>query len=202
MEMEDWTEAQMEARLKELVPIVGNLAKKYTAGESTSVTYERAQQLMEAVLYCIREAERDMRNMPAAKTEISAEKLYEMGVTKVEEKTRQALALYNEILPRFDAYENRCLYNTFVRELPEFFKRYDVRFEPQDTIITLDYPVREDLSGYEGIDKVEAYIRCIAGEQKFLGAFPREYVVDILRNYSAGYKDMAENICRIVAEAD
>ena len=41
--------------MEELVPIVGRLAEKYCAGESSSVTYEKAEQLMGAVLYCIHE---------------------------------------------------------------------------------------------------------------------------------------------------
>ena len=41
--------------MEELLPIVAELAEKYTSGESSSVTYERAQGLMQAVLYCINE---------------------------------------------------------------------------------------------------------------------------------------------------
>ena len=37
--------------MEELVPIVGKLAEKYTSHESTSITYEKAEQLMGAVLY-------------------------------------------------------------------------------------------------------------------------------------------------------
>ena len=40
----------MDYEMEELVPIVGKLAEKYTAHESTSITYEKAEQLMEAVL--------------------------------------------------------------------------------------------------------------------------------------------------------
>lgn len=43
----------MEYTMEELVPVVGKLAEKYTAYESTSITYEKAEQLMGAVLYCI-----------------------------------------------------------------------------------------------------------------------------------------------------
>ncbi|MDE7059645.1 MAG: hypothetical protein K2P03_13260 [Lachnospiraceae bacterium] len=39
--------------MMELLPVVAWLTKKYTSGMSTSVTYEKAQELMEAVLYCI-----------------------------------------------------------------------------------------------------------------------------------------------------
>ena len=39
--------------MEELIVIVGKLAEQYTSGESTSITYERARQFMEAVIYCI-----------------------------------------------------------------------------------------------------------------------------------------------------
>ena len=39
--------------MEELIPTVGKLAEQFTSKESSSVTYERASQLMEAVLYCI-----------------------------------------------------------------------------------------------------------------------------------------------------
>ena len=185
-------------QMEELIPIVGELAKKYTAGESTSVTYEKAQQLMGAVLYCIREAERDGENALVTKTGVPIEEVYKMGAAKVEEKTKRALALYNEMLSEFDAYENRCLHDTVVKELPEFFKWYDMKFEPQNTVVTLDYPVQEDLSDCEGIDKIEAYIRCIDKEQKFLKTFPKGYVMEALRNYSSEYRSMVENIGRVV----
>ena len=46
-----------EYKMEELIPIVADLVKKYTGNESTSVTYEKAQQLMDAVIYCIKEYE-------------------------------------------------------------------------------------------------------------------------------------------------
>ena len=66
--------------MEELVPIVAELAQKYTSFESTSVTYERAEQLMEAVLYCIREAQRrDKGNMLLSSDKLSAYEVYREG---------------------------------------------------------------------------------------------------------------------------
>ena len=44
----------MDYTMEELLPVVGKLTEKYTGFSSTSVTYETARQLMEAVLYCLR----------------------------------------------------------------------------------------------------------------------------------------------------
>ena len=46
-----------EKEMMEALPIVAELSRKYTSGESTSVTYETANRLMGAVLYCVNEYE-------------------------------------------------------------------------------------------------------------------------------------------------
>ena len=188
----------MDYEMEELVPIVGKLAEKYTAYESSSITYEKAEQLMEAVLYCIHEWEETGQNALIYGDTIPAQKAYEMGAGYVEKKVKQALHLYHEILPEFSHYENQCLYDTFVKGLPEFFKWYDIRFEPQDTILTLDYPVLKDLSGYTGVDKIYEFIRCIRLEQKFLNLFPVSYITDILAREDAQWREAITNICEDV----
>ncbi len=74
-----------------------------------------------------------------------------------------------------------------------------MRFEPQNTILTLDYPVREDLSAYSGIDRIYAYILCIRKEQELLRRFPEEEIKDALRRYHSEYEDLVENICEMVS---
>lgn len=187
----------MQYEMEELVPIVANLARKYTGCASSSITYEKAEQLMETVLYCIREAELSCRHSLVLGEGISAQQAYELGAAYVEKKAREALHLYHEVLAEFCCYENQCLYDTFYA-LPEFFRRYDSRFAPQHTILTLDYPVLEDLSADAGVDKIYAFIRCIRLEQKFLQGFPENYVVHLLSKYSGQYKEMIENLCEIV----
>ena len=130
---------------------------------------------------------------------MTARQAYEEGMALVEKKVRKTLAMYNEMMPEFSDYGNICLYDTVVREMPEFFKWYDIRFNPKDTILTLDYPVTRDLSGYTGIDRIYEYLKCIRKEQDFLHSFPESYVRGVLRKYCFGYQEMIENIYEIVA---
>ncbi|MGN0295148.1 MAG: DUF6179 domain-containing protein [Lachnospiraceae bacterium] len=194
--------------MEELVPVVAGLAGRYTAGESTSITYEKAQQLMEAVLYCIHELEQsemesETNSVSAGKStgKIPAEKAYCLGLECVKKKAGKTLKQYNELLPDFVFFDNRCLYDTFVKGLPRFFRWYDVEFHPQNTILTLDYPVLKDLSSYTGIDKIAAFTDCIRLEQLFLKSFPENYVRRILILYNKAYPAMIENICEPVAGA-
>lgn len=189
----------MDYKIEELVPIVGRLAEKYTGFESTSVTYEKAEQLMEAVLYCIHEAELYADNqIVLGQGRPSAQHTYEIGAAYVKQKVKTALDLYNSILSDFAYYENVCLYKTFVKDIPKFFQCYDIRFEPQNTIITLDYPILKDISQYTGIDKIYEFIRCIQLEQRFLKQFPKDYIKNSLIQYNKSYKHMIENICEII----
>lgn len=210
----------MHFEMEELVPIVGRLAEEYTSFESTSIPYEKAEQLMEAVLYCIHEAEMPQGtenvyapeagkethgHLPVSEKKLSARQAYQKGKSCVEQKTKQALELYHEILAGFVSCGNHCLHETFTEGLPEFFRWYDVKFNPQNAIITLDYPVLKDISGLTGIDKIYEFLKCICLEQKFLQRFPEEYVVEILEHYAqrvsgSSYtgQELVENICEIV----
>ena len=188
----------MKYEMEDLVPIVAKLAEGYTSKESTSITYERAQQLMEAVLYSIREAEKAGQFSLVQEDELTPERMYAIGVKCVEDKTKEALDLYNGIMTHFSSYGNQCLYDTVVKGLPEFFKWYDCRYDPQNTILTLDYPILMDISEQTGIDKIYDFLFCIQLEQIFLNKFPPEYVMEILSKYDKQYKLMIENLCEIV----
>lgn len=188
----------MNYKMEELVPIVATLAKEYTAGESTSITYEKAQQLMGAIIYCISERERGQEISLMEAKEQSAKEAYNVGVRLVENKIKESLDLYNELMREFCCYENECLNDTVVKGMPEFFKWYDCKYEPQDTILTLDYPILKNLQSKQGIDKIYDYLQCIQLEQKFLSRFPREYVLEVLEEYSREHRLMIENLCEIM----
>ena len=183
---------------EDLVPIVAELAKRYTSGESSSITYETAGQLMEAVLYCIREFEKGEAFSLTTGKKLSAGKCYERGLELVEKKVQDALKLYNRMMIYFSSYGNRCLQDTVGKGMPEFFKWYDVRLNPQDTLLTLDYPILMDLSADTGIDRIYGYLLCISLEQKFLRKFPRDFVREALAEYDSRYQWMIDNLCEVV----
>lgn len=129
---------------------------------------------------------------------MTARQAYETGLACVERKVRMALQLYHELLTEFDDYGNRCLGDTFFKGLPEFFRWYDMKFEPQNTILMLDYPVLRDLSSLTGVDRIYEFLRCLSLEQEFLKGFPAGCVQQLLDEYAGGYRNRIENLCEIV----
>ena len=180
--------------LEELIPVVAMLAEKYTGFESTSITYEKAEQLMEAVLYCIRECEGE--NLPAAAGNPGAEAAYRRGLEIVVEKISRTREVYNEIMQDFCAYGNRNYQDTVTRGITGFFRFYDAVFSPQDTILTLDYPTLCPIQGKTGIDAIEEYVRLIYAEQRFLKKLPARYVQSVLCHWDPDYQRQFYNIAK------
>ncbi len=191
----------MNFETEELLPIVAELADKYTGKESTSITYEKARQLMAAVLYCIHEYETDpvkSQELLTMDGKTEAKRIYSLGYEAVLRNVKEAQILYNKIIPDFKYYENWCYYDTFVKGIPSFFLYYDPRFQPQNHILTLDYPVLYPVNSLRGIDTISAFVKCVSLEQGFFGKMPDEYVLHVLRAYSPDHGELIINLAGIV----
>lgn len=174
-----------ELELEELIPIVALLVEKFTSKESTSVSYDTARQLMGAVVYCINEAENapeagEQAGLMKCDKEERAKRLYDRGCVLVMEKVIRAKQLYEELIDDFNAYGNRCCYDTIVKGMPAFFRAYDVRYNPQNHRLTLDYPILEELGNMCGIDAIYRYLECVKLEQSFLSMFSEGYVKSVI----------------------
>lgn len=181
------------------MPIVSELAQKYTGCDHSSVTYEKAQMLMEAVVYCINEDGRQEGNTLAAKR-IPAREAYENGRKIVADKVMELRTLYHALIPDFRDYGSICLQDTVRKGIPAFLEKYDFKYAPQETLLTLDYPILRNYGALSGIDLVLCYLRDIRLEQKFLHRMGDKYISKVLRKYHRDYEYLSENICDIVLQ--
>lgn len=186
----------MSFSMEELLPIVAWLTEKYTSKESTSISYERARQFMEAVIYCIKQC--DSNYELVSSNGVSAKELYQSGFERVTQKVKRTQCAYNEMITNFSAYGNENYNDTVTKAIPAFFRYYDARFAPQETIITLDYPTICPMAESSGINAIAKYVRYISYEQQFMGILPQEYVQDVLFRYQAGYRKQFYNICSVI----
>ncbi len=182
--------------MEELVPLVAKLSEKYTSKESTSVSYETARQLMEAVMYCMNECASDQTLVSSQR--LSAAEAYKYGYEALIQKVKRTQAAYNEMIVDFCGYGNRNYEATVEKAIPGFFLYYNAQFAPQETIITMDYPTICPVTGKSGIDAIETYVKYISFEQKFMGAFQRQYIYEVLGRDHADHKNGFDNICRVI----
>lgn len=188
----------MKYGLDELFPLIQELSKKYTQNSSTSIPYETAQQLMEAILYCINEKSEE--NEALVTGQMPANAAYETGYQVLIKKIEATLQLYDQIMKNYNDYGNTAYKDTVFHGLPEFFRRYDPQFCPQDHLLTLDYPVLVDLHEFQGGDLIVKYVNCIWLEQQFLAKLPVNHVTKVLSQSPQGYQDLFVNLCAIVVK--
>lgn len=170
--------------------IVAELAKKYTGGRSGSLPLETGEQLAEAVLYCVDTFQHFGSGLTVSGAD-SPEYRYREGLRLVKERVAAAKARYRQITEIFNSYGNVCLEAVIREGIPAFFKVYNPEFEPQNTVLTLDYPVFVDLTSKCGAERIDSFLACIDAEQRFLIRLERNYVLSVLRHR----KDAVENIC-------
>ncbi len=224
-----------EYEMKELIPIVAELTEGYTSKESTSITYDAAKQLMDAVIYCIEEygssgledaedqdikdqgtenqdvknkdqgaEDQDKYNSEPTNTIISesgnktAKEAYQIGYQLVVQKVVRAKQLYDDFLLEFNGYRNRAYIETILKGMPAFFLYYDARFQPQNHILTLDYPTIVPYGPLCGIDAIYQYLSYIKLEQHFLNKLPEAYVLEVLERYHEEHEELLINICSIL----
>jgi len=189
----------LEYEPEELIPIIADLTDRYTGKESTSVSLNKARQLTQAVVYCIREYEKSGRgkSVPAVK-DVRADTAYENGFRIVLYKTEKAQERFGRILSGFRSYGNIAYSDTVEKGFPEFFAHYDARFEPQENVLTLDYPVLIRSRGRSGIDWISQYLFFIELEQRFLHRIPTDYIEHILNGWNGNYGELLINICAFV----
>lgn len=184
---------------EDLLSVTAKLTGQFTSNESSSVSYERARSLMEAVIYCIRHFyENGRENEVAGPDVIPAEEAYKHGYRAVFEKVKKANEKYNELLSFFCAYGNRNYSDTVEKGLRCFFLYYDIKFSPMENIITMDYPVFGMNLELSGIDLIEQYIDRIYEEQLYLQKFQKDYIVEQLRLFHPNYEKEYFNLKEIL----
>lgn len=202
--------------MEDLLPIVARLTEAYTSKESSSITYEKARQFMDAVIYCIAHCEEEnvlrecgkdgKENEKESSKELvafnssvlSATEAYELGYQMVVEKVRQTIDKYNELMLYFDHYGNINYRDTVEKALPGFFMYYDAKYAPMEYIITMDYPVFGLDMELEGIDMIRQYLDAIIIEQQYLMQFDRNKIIETLRAFHPRYEKEYFNLKEIV----
>lgn len=188
-----------EKELMEALPIMAKLSKKYTSGESSSVTYETANQLMGTIFYCVHEYETGSA-LPKRQVEVSLREKYEIGRSRLIQKIQDCQMRYSDLMTYFKAYGNHNYEDTVTKAISGFFVSYDFMFYPQNTIITCDYPTIIPVCGMPetGIDLIEKYLTYIELEQKFLHKLEDEFIYDILYRSNCDYRNQYDNISAII----
>lgn len=208
---EDGMDFEMEYEMAQLLELTKQLSEQYTSKDSSSVTYETAGMLMEAVLYCIQEdryREESAvleRQMPAEREIPAAVTAYGRGYKAVLRKVNYARGLYEMMISDFEDYGCINYRDTITKGIPGFFVKYDAKYRPQDHILTLDYPViggnaiRKGEHALCGIDLIYEYLKGIWSEKRFMAHFERQEIINMMHSLFGEYESLyLDNLCEPV----
>lgn len=186
----------MDYKIEQLLPLAAELADRYTSKESTSVTYETAGALMEAVLYYMKECEDEGNAVIRQGSMPGVREIYRRGAGLVIEKARRARVLHDAIIRDFEDYGCMNYRDTIQKGMPGFFLHYDPVFAPGRHILSLDYPLLCGNPPLCGVDLIFEYLKGIWTEMQFLNRFHPDMVRRLLSQVSPEYKELyLDNLC-------
>ena len=169
----------------------------WSRGQSTSLPAERAQQLLEGVLYSVSLALKDAPT-PKDAAELLARRplseLYEAGQRRIVRKLQAARAAHRQLKKNLFPTCNEFYRATLSDGIDGFFRLYRPAFFPQELHITADYPPFFGPPQKDGIEFIEDYLRGLSHENRFLRYFAPETVHALLLGFDGGYPQLLLNL--------
>ena len=188
----------------DIISLLGERVEKFTMRDSTSVTKETAERILGSILYCIKsDSNNTIKNSSLDKSLIKEENLdirtaFYNGLLIKKEKIKKAKILCENIKREFCFIDN-CYYKDIIwKGMDAFFKNYDVEFNPQYNVLTLDYPLYIEIENLSGIDLIYEYLKRFYIEERFLKKFEIHVIEEILRGYNDNFTNLVINICKII----
>lgn len=188
----------------DIISLLGERVEKFTMRDSTSVTKETAERILGSILYCIKsDSNNTIKNSSLDKSLIKEENLdirtaFYNGLLIKKEKIKKAKILCENIKREFCFIDN-CYYKDIIwKGMDAFFKNYDVEFNPQYNVLTLDYPLYIEIENLSGIDLIYEYLKRFYIEERFLKKFEIHIIEEILRGYNDNFTNLVINICKII----
>jgi hypothetical protein len=169
-----------------LMGILQDLIRRYTQGESSSVTSETAESIMASLLYAVDAYTLQFINPDQAVTELKTgniRNIYEQGLELLRRLFEETKQLYQEVKKNkldvpVDAYNM-----TIDESLPIFMKKYGIVFDAHNTMASIDYPLAVDDMRLQGVFYIRQYLERLQMETRFCRRFDRRDLLDLLTDY-------------------
>lgn len=180
--------------------ILKDIILRYTRGESSSVTVEKAEKLIIGIWYTIDAYMNTLGNINLAINILKDEEIsyiYEKGKTILKEDFTHTKNLYEKTLKN-QIYTDLRAYKDTLPGISDFFKYYDLEFEPDESAADIDYPLAFDDWDVAGLYYIKNYLWNLYLENEICNKFNNDDIHKILKSYGdtykIDYKDLLINI--------
>ncbi|WP_290460062.1 DUF6179 domain-containing protein [Romboutsia ilealis] len=181
--------------------ILKDLIKKYTKGQSSSVTVYTAEKLIIAIWYTLDaymlSFDKLDESIEAIKNE-NIEDMYIKGDKILKDDFNNTKNLYKSVIDNKLNTKLIAYNDTLTLGIKDFFKTYDIEFEPQDIPGSIDYPLAFDDCSIQGLYYIKNYLWNMYIENKICSYFKSNSVEKVMdfygKAYKINYKDLLINI--------
>lgn len=183
----------------ELSILLQKIAIKYTMKESSSISIEKAQQLMFSIIYSINIfLEEQNKNLSLVTNKTDAEFLYNNGLKVIRKKVNKAKDIYDKIKQNIYEVDNFSYNETIYDGINNFFINYDICYASHETPGMIDYQLFIPVEKLTGIKYILSYIKKLYIENEFCRNYDLEKVDILLKSYSKDYSVLLINIFEFV----
>ncbi|WP_455540023.1 DUF6179 domain-containing protein [Terrisporobacter sp.] len=170
--------------------ILKDLIMRYTKGQSSSVTVEKAEKLIIGIWYTIDAYMKKIESPEESIKTLREEEIsyiYERGKNILKEDFIDAKDLYEKVL-RNRISTDLTSYNDTLSGIENFFKYYDLEFEPDENTADIDYPLAFDDWDVVGLYYIKNYLENLYIENQICNKFYSKDIHKILKSYGENYK--------------
>lgn len=160
--------------------------KSFLNGESSTLTVEKTQVLLDSILYTIdlysnhcREGFMDWTGSMAS--------IYKKSLEYTNLLIEESYVLYEAVEVERVPVNNDIYRETFERSLPDFFSTYNPKFDAHNIVTTIDYPLLFDPMDTSGILYINKYLNKFRVENDFCKQFHVFEINDLVRNFYSKY---------------
>jgi hypothetical protein len=173
---------------------LGKHTERYTMGDSTSIPIETAEELLNSICFLLGLQLRGLMNVDEILIKEDIGEVLKASLIKVESLMEHGKKLLKAVRKSSPNIEN-ISYKDTLKEIGEFFNKYDYRFYAHKIDCSIDYqlsnPVSEKLNGIEYIIE---YLKALLIENELCICFDKDNIIYILNSYCSDYKEQLINI--------
>lgn len=193
-------EPQTRERVRErLWATLEKQMRRYTQGDSESLPVEKAQELLDGMVYTLSIQLKAQDLPPQALLTEDVDKLLTQGQQTLRRRLEACQSLYQCVCRTVPDISNISLQTT-LQSIEGFFERYDTMFFPQNIPCDIDYQLCHPVSESErGVAYLWRYLGRLAIENELLSRFETNRVVSVLQSFCPDYRGLLINLYEPVA---
>lgn len=179
---------------------------RFNKKKSSSIQVEKAQSILESILYGISAYLRTLPDPAAAMREQDIGEMRKASIELLKQYMEEARTMLEGVRATRTPTELIAYNGTIDVALEGFFQLYDPEFAAQETTAILDYPLYRDDRSMTGVLYIRGYLTRLRHENEFCAKYSKNHIRSLLvahgLRHHLDYREMLVNIPELILEQE